>query len=301
MDEPKLVEFKTKDGLNLPGLLYEAKKSKKIVVYLHGNGSSSVFYDEAENRDLPESLNKKGFSLLKFNNRGAHVIKKFNIKKGTKEERVSYGTAYELIKECVFDIDAAIAFLKTLGYKEFYLAGKSTGANKICVYNHYKQKNIFKKYALISGGDDTGIYYSILGKNNFWKFLKMAQNKIKQGDGEKVFRELLDFDLIFSYQGFNDIGNPDGDYNTFPYSEVLKNLKLSKKSLFRYFAGIKKPSLVVYGEVDEASWKNAGKVIDILKKYQPGFSYEITKGADHRFTGKKKELAKVVSNWLSGT
>ncbi len=65
MDELKLIEFETSDGLNLPGLLNEVAGSKKAVIYLHGNGSSSVFYDEKGNRDLPEELNKKGISLLK--------------------------------------------------------------------------------------------------------------------------------------------------------------------------------------------------------------------------------------------
>ena len=146
MNEPKLVEFETSDGLNLPGLLYEAKGSKKAVIYLHGNGSSSVFYDQAENLDLPEELTKKGIALLKFNNRGANIIKRFTVKRKGKEERIPFGMAHERIKECVLDIDGAVSFLKKLGYREFYLAGVSTGANKICVYDHFKPKNEFKKY-----------------------------------------------------------------------------------------------------------------------------------------------------------
>ena len=77
MQTPKFVDFKTSDGLTLPGLLYEAKGSKKVVIYLHGNGSSSIFYDEKKYRDLPEASTEKGISILKFNNRGANIIKKF--------------------------------------------------------------------------------------------------------------------------------------------------------------------------------------------------------------------------------
>lgn len=299
MNPPKLVEFKTKDGLNLPGLLYETGKPDKIVIYLHGNGSTSIFYDEIEHRDLSEFLAKKGISLLKFNNRGAGIIKKFTIKNEDTEIRVPYGMAFELIKECVYDIDAAVEFLKKLGYKEFYLAGASTGANKICVYDHYKPNNIFKKYVLISGGDDTGIYFSILGPENFVKFLKKAEEKIAINKGTEISPELLPYDLIFSYQGFYDIANPDGDYNCFPYLEVIQNIKLSTRPLFRYFAGIKKPSIVIYGERDEASWNDANHVVGILKKYQPDLDYKIIKGADHRFTDKKKDLAKVIAEFLT--
>ena len=93
--------------------------------------------------------------------------------------------AHEKIKDCVLDIDGAVKFLQKLGYKEFYLAGSSTGANKICVYNHYKPKNIFKKYILICGGDDTGIYYSALGNKKFFKILNESKAKIKKGLGKE--------------------------------------------------------------------------------------------------------------------
>ncbi|HTK03540.1 MAG TPA: DUF1749 domain-containing protein [Alphaproteobacteria bacterium] len=297
MQTPKFIDFETSDGLTLPGLLYESKNSKKVVIYLHGNGSTSIFYNEKTHRDFPESLNNKGISLFRFNNRGAHIIKKLEVKKGTKVEKKLFGMAYEKIKECIFDIDGAVKFLQKLDYKEFYLAGASTGANKICVYDHYKPNNVFKKYILICGADDTGIYYSLLGKTKFFKLLETAKNKIKNGQGEEIIKEILNVDM-FSYQGFYDIANPDGDYNTFPFSEGFKNVKISTKPLFRYFKNIKKPSLVVYGENDEYAWGSIDKVFETLKKYQPGFDYEMIDGADHGFTGKKKELTKIITDWV---
>ena len=293
----KFIEFDTSDGLTLPGLLYEAKDSRKVAIFLHGNGSSSVFYDENENKDLPNELNKKGISLLMFNNRGAHIIKKLNVKNGDEIERKRFGCAYEKIKDCVLDIDAAVKFLQKLGYKEFYLIGASTGANKICVYNFYKSKNVFKKYILIAGGDDTGIYYSILGKDKFFKLLKTSKEKIEKGEGEELIKELLP-DEIFSYAGFYDIANPDGDYNCFPFSEVLTKTKLSTKPLFRYFKSIEKPSLVIYGNNDEYAWGDISKIVKILKSYQPNLEYRTIENADHGFTGKKNELAKTISDWI---
>ncbi len=101
MQEPKFVEFETEDGLFLPGLLYRPQGSKKILISLHGNGSSSVFYDEFESRILANALAKKGISFLAFNNRGAHIIKKINVKKNGKVERKRFGMAYEKIKDCI--------------------------------------------------------------------------------------------------------------------------------------------------------------------------------------------------------
>lgn len=298
MEPPKFIEFETSDGLTLPGLLYEVKGSKKAVIYLHGNGSSSVFYDEKEHRDLPEALAKKGITFLKFNNRGANVIKKLDVKKGAEVERKPFGMAFEKIKECVPDIDGAVSFLRKLGYNEFYLAGASTGANKICVYDHFKPKNVFAKYVLICGGDDTGIYYSMLGDKKFFKLLKMSKAKIDKGQGEELSKDLIFSTEIFSYQGFYDIANPDGDYNIFPFLEAFRKAKISKKPLFRYYKSTRKPSLVIYGENDEYTWGDIKRVVETLKKYQPDFEYKVIKGADHKFTGKQSELANLIANWL---
>lgn len=293
--KPEFVEFQTKDGLTLPGLLYKAK-SKAVVIYLHGNGSSSVFYDETENRLLASALAKKNISTLYFNNRGAHNIKKLYVRKGKKEVRRRFGMAYEKIKECIEDIDGAISFLKKQGYSKFYLAGASTGANKICVYNFYKPKNDVEKYILLCGGDDTGIYYHMLGKSKFWKLLAEAKKKIKSKHREEIIKEMLP--ELFSYTGFFDIANPDGDYNIFPFYEVLRKVKLSTKPLFRHFKSIRKPTLVVYGDQDEYAWGDVPKIVEILKSYQPRLVYRIIKGADHGFKNRENQLAGMIANWL---
>jgi len=295
--KPEFIEFRTKDGLTLPGLLYVAPRSKSLAIFLHGNGSSSVFYDESKNHVFTKALAQKGISTLYFNNRGAHIIKKLNIGSGKNKTRKQFGMAHERIKECVTDIDGAIAFGKKRGFKLFYLIGSSTGANKICVYNYYKPRNVIEKYVLVCGGDDTGIYYKQLGKNKFWEFLKLAKQRIKQKRGYELMTELLPKET-FSSIGFYDIANPDGNYNVFPFYETLRNVKLSKKPLFRHFKSIKKPTCVVYGDRDEYAWGSVSKVVEILKTKQPDFEYKIIKGADHGFTRHERALAKTVAAWL---
>lgn len=296
---PELTYIKTKDGFTLPGLFYEPKRSSKAMIVLHGNGTSSVFYAEKLNKALSEELVKKNIALLTFNNRGAHLKKGFDVYKGKNKEKVHVygGMAYELIKECVEDIDGAISFLKRRGYKEFYLIGFSTGANKICVYDHYKKQNKVSKYVLVGGGDDTGIYYYEIGKKKFFKLLKKAKDMKKKKRGDELMPELVP--IIFSWKSFYDIANPDGDYNTFPFYEVLRRVKLSTKPLFRYFRAIKKPSLVIYGSEDEYAWGDVSKAVDILKENNPELDYKVINGGDHSLTGHTRELSRMVANWLS--
>ena len=304
-----LVGFETPDHLLLPGLLYEPeKKTDKVVIYLHGNGSSSVFYSNHKMNLFGQELNRIGVSFFPFNNRGAHWIKKLDRKIGKNEESVPYGMTYELIKECILDIDGAIKFLKTLGYKTFYLAGSSTGANKIVVYHYYRRRNPVTKYILIGGGDDVSIYFNFYFKKNiklFIQTLKECKEKIKQGLGKELVPQDLIPDPLISYQSLYDTINPDGDYNIFPFDDYLHNLKLAKKPLFREYKTIDKPTLVIYGEVDEHSPAPVADCVNALKKEtlemqrkKNIFTYKIIKGADHRLTGKELELIKAIVAWL---
>ncbi|MDP3995253.1 MAG: alpha/beta hydrolase [bacterium] len=295
---PDVVRINTADGLTLPGLLYKVPRSKEAVIHLHGNGSSSVFYYDDRQDALVKAFHQKGISLLLFNNRGAHYIKKLNVAKKGRTERKRFGMAYEKIKDCILDIDGAISFLRKQGFRTFHLAGESTGANKICVYHYYKPRNPVSRYILLGGGDDTGIYYNALGKIKFWKLLEAARQKIRERKGGDIIKELLP-DMIFSHQGYYDIANPDGDYNVFPFLEVMKSLKLSKKKLFRHFDSITKPTLVMYGEKDEYAWGDAPRAVNILKERKPEFDYEIILGADHSFTNHQSELARRIARWLA--
>ncbi len=296
MINPEFVEFNTSDGLSLPGLLYKTT-GETAVINLHGNGSSSVFYSGKKNQIFAETLAKKDISIFYFNNRGAHIIKRLTVKIGNKEKRERFGMAYEKIKDCVKDIDGAVAYLKKRGYRKFYLMGHSTGANKICVYDFYKPKNVFEKYIILSGGDDTGIYYDFLGKNKFWKILLESKRKIKTGHGGEIIKDLLP-DFVFSYTGFFDIANPDGDYNIFPFYEILRKVSLSKKPLLRHFKSIKKPSLVIYGDKDEYCYGDVFKIVGILSAHNPNLDYKIIKDADHGYGGHWRELAETITKWF---
>jgi pimeloyl-ACP methyl ester carboxylesterase len=296
----ELVHFLTSDNLRLPGLLYEPdRKSKQIAIYLHGNGTASLFYRPEMNL-YGKTLTSNGISFFPFNNRGAHLIKSFRKISEHGEDRALYGTAFELIKESIIDIDSAITFLKSKGYETFYLIGESTGANKIVVYNYYKPKNEISKYILLSGGDDTGLYYRQYGDELFHKILKKCKEMIQKGKGMEFVPKYISV-YPMSYRSIYDTINPEGDYNIFPYFEILNKLNITKKEKFRELKSINKPTLVVYGDQDEFCFESTEKCIEVLKKNiskKDLFTFEIIKDADHGFTGKEEILSTLIVNWL---
>ena len=97
--------------------------------------------------------------------------------------------------------------------------------------------------------------------------------------------------------------DPDGNYNTFPFLEVLEGVKLSKKKrLFREFGSVKKPMLVLHASEDEYCYGKIPEIMQILKKYTSRASkatFFVIEGADHSFAGKERELARKVANWLT--
>lgn len=296
------VKFLTTDNLVFPALLYEPKvKTTKAAIWLHGCGGGSILSVDRMNA-VGNELTKSGISFLPFNNRGALIIDRIKRLNDEGEiERIPAGTAYELIKDCIIDIDSAITYLKALGYEEFYLIGHSTGANKICVYNYYKPENVVSKYILLGGGDDTGLFYDEMGEKLFKEALDKCRSEIKKGHNLELVRKSIT-SYIYSYQSFYDTINPDGDYNTFPYIEYKRNLKLSTKKLFREFNSIKKPTLIMYGELDEYI-PGANETVEILKTVSENssyFEYKIIAEADHGFYGKELELAQTIATWLGG-
>lgn len=265
-------------------------------------GSSGSFYPVTHTNELAKALLDKGIAFLALNNRGAGMLQglRFIDDDGNKQKRLQ-GTTHELIGECTNDIDGAIEFARQAGFDELYLLGHSTGANKICLYNYLRPKSPFKAFVIYGGGDDTGLFYEHLGATAFKKALSMARSKIRAGKGE----ELAPLDLVgdyMSYQSVLDILDPDGGYNTFPYYEFQSGTRFGKKELFREFKTITRPTLVIYGELDEYAKPSAAVCEQILRSLTPlpdKFTFALVPGGDHGCFRHEHELARQIAEWLA--
>lgn len=298
-----IVNFKTQDLLKLPGFLFEPDKfndKKRAAIFIHGNGTADIFDHYEDINAIAEEFTKKDIAYFVFNNRGARYIQKFKVKDAKNNKKTIWGgKAYELIKDCLLDIDGAVSYLKKLGYEELYLIGGSTGANKILIYNYYKPDNGVSKYILGGGGDDTGIYYESLSESKYRELLEISENKVKSGNGLEVAKETI-YGYLYSYQSLYDVLNPDGDYNVFPFYEA-QNGQLGTKELFREIKSVSKPTLLVYGESDEYCKPTASNCLSVLRNAvdnRSNFRFELISGSDHSFSGFEKEISELEIDFL---
>lgn len=299
----ELVEFPNTDNIMLPALLYSPEqRTDTVVIALHGNGSSGGFYNIAKNNALGQSLTSAGYSYLTFSNIGAHMIQKFDkiLDDGT-TERVTGGVAYELIKHCVQDIDGAINYVKGKGYNKVILLGQSTGANKICVYHKYCPKNEVAAYILTSGGDDSGLFYVMVGAPRFKMIINNCQQKIREGKGRFLASKYTN-QMVITYQSLLDQIDPDGEYNIFPFYWSLNNIAIMKKEPFIEFKQLNKPTLVVYGLNDQYCFDRTQDCVALLKHAagkNKHYTFKTIADADHSFTNKEKVLASEICNWVT--
>jgi pimeloyl-ACP methyl ester carboxylesterase len=295
--EPRasLVHFDAADGVGLAGLLYEPRRAtKRAAIWLHGTGGASIF-DSPRTNALARELVARGIAFFPFNNRGAHLVRR--LRKGRR--RIGGGMAYEVIRDCVHDIDGAVRELRRRGYRELHLIGHSTGANKIAVYDHYKkQRNPIRRYVLLAGGDDTGMLYAQLGPRRFERALDQARAKMKEGRGHELVPARIS-PMSLSWRSFYDMANPNGDYNVFPFYELMNGVRLGTRPRFRHVRAIRKPSLYVYGDRDEFSYDDVPRCVSILsEQVGPNAEIVVMEDADHGFSGREKELGELLGWFL---
>lgn len=298
----QINRFKTPDQLSLNSVIFEPEKqTEKVAIFLHGNGNNDIFDYYNDTKEIGSTFCNLGISYFAFNNRGSRYINTFKfVDEQGKKHKIWGGMTYELIRDCVNDIDGAIDYLKSLGYSDFFLIGGSTGANKAVLYNYIKPENEIKKFILSAGGDDMGVYLEMIGKEKFYSLIDVAKRKIAENRGMEITLEL---GAPFSYRSILDTLNPDGDYNIFQYYEA-NNGQISKKVLFREIKSIIKPTLVMYGELDEYCKPNTEACVNILKRNlasHNNFQYEILPGRDHSLSkgsSNLKEVALLEANFL---
>ena len=156
---------------------------------------------------------------------------------------------------------------------------------------------------LLGPGDDVGIYYGQLGPKRFTAALARAREMVGSGRGSRLAPKSVG-PLPIPWASLLDTIDPDGDYNVFPFLEVLRGIELSgEKRLFSEYRHLKRSTLVLFGEWDEFCFGDVPGCVRILETFAPKnvpVETGIIAETGHSFHGKEEELAKRVARFLGG-
>lgn len=295
-----LEHFEAADGIRLSGLLYRPRRrDASAVVWLHGNGDASIFTSQRTSL-LGAALTRRGIAFFPFDNRGSHMIKRFRRSVAGETERVEIGMTHELIRESVHDIRGAIRHLRRRGFRRIHLAGHSTGANKICVFHSLVQRGGVRSNILVAGGDDAGLYREDLGRRRYEQALQRARERTARGDGDRLIPAGLSH-FPLSWKSFRDTIDPEGDYNVFPFRELLTGERWSRRQKpFSRFRNLRQPTLAIYGSEDEFCFGNVEGCIELLEENRPRrFEVTVIQDADHGFSGMADVLGHEIADWVT--
>jgi alpha-beta hydrolase superfamily lysophospholipase len=287
----KIAKIITPNKFLLNGLWFGPENSKRTIIFIHGLTGSAFSTFKIVSKFI-----SKDTSVLTFSNRGSSKISKVKRldnrkKKGSKS--FIAGEAHEIFTDCVDDIQGAINLVNTLGIKEVFLMGHSTGCQKSIYYLSQRgnQKKI-KGVILLSPLSDYADFVKNIDKKLAEKLQGIAQDLINKNTPH----QLMPIDLwpeIHDAQRFLSLYTPNSAEEIFCYAQKGK-----KPTTFRK---VQIPMLVILGEKDNYRDRPISRIVNWFKKMTraKNMTIEVVKNATHGFERHEIGVSKIVSLWIS--
>lgn len=282
----EIVSFYAADGIRLHGFLSRPiRKSDKAVIHIHGLEGS--FYHNNFVKLLSSALTHNGVNFFTIELRGSYNVFEPG-RRGGGGRDILMGGDLERFEDCVYDIEGAIRYLRSIGIRKIFLEGHSTGCQKITYYQHTKKDKRIAGLILIAPMDDYNINNTFMGKN-FTKAEGVALRNYKRRKDMQMPKEYTNG--IISVARFLSLTNLDFvEARLFNY-ESKKLVEFSK---------IRIPIFAIFGGEDQYAVKPVQVYSRILKRDTRSKAYKdiIIKGGDHAFRGKEQLLAREIVRWV---
>lgn len=286
-----LVETITKDKLIHQGIFFKpSTPTKKALLWVHGL-TSSFYSNVTALNEFATQCEEHGFGFASFNNRGHDFLT--GVRKVDKRQPKGYshgsaGAGIEEFKDSPLDIDAGVHFLVTQGFTEVVVIGHSSGANKVSYFAGSNRSKHVIGFVLIGGlADRLG---PELDKEKLKKDLAHMHDLVNQGKGDVLLTDLFFFPL--TPKRFISLFEANTLEDQFDYGDPRPRLT--------HFGKIKKPLLVLIGELDENLDRHTKKVLEVLDAHQKSLHYKsmILPNTLHSFNGKEKEVVHTIVSWV---
>jgi len=272
-----VVQIETPKKILLNGLWLGSKRSKRIIIWVHGLAGSMF-----GKLSIAEALVGPATAVLVFNNRGHDNISQLAGRR-RRQPKLAGGGA-EIFTQCVDDIEGAIDFAKTVGVSEVYLTGYSTGA----------QKSIYWASKTTVTGAVRGIIllgpmsdYSTLGKfyskSRVAAAKKLAKSLVKKSKPNYILPQST-WSPPITAQRFLSLYSGLSTEEIFTY--------WSPERIPRTLAAVEIPVLVLLAEKDEFADRSANKISAWFdKNISSPHRVVIIPKVRHDFVGGEKAVA----------
>lgn len=289
----KLVNFTNKHKLELIGLLFQSQDNVTSTIIIHIHGNYGNFYNNKFLWYMSKSYTENGISFLTFN-LSAHD----GLCEGYRVGELDYiGGGVADYNESISDIEAAIDYVRSLGYGNIFLQGHSLGCDKILEYI-IGHKSSAVGVILLSPVDSYAVQKRWLSihKNETVEeqINRLKRMKSTKNDG----LEWLNMDE-YGAEGLND----DWIYQIPVTKKAL--LSILEGSAFKYLNlecginfSISNDTFVFLGMRDGLQMTSQREMRFFLERCMPNCHIEDTLDSDHDIIGVEQVLVDSIINWI---
>ena len=279
-----VVEIVTPKKYVLNGLWFGPKRPKRVIIWLHGMGSSLF-----SKLSIAQRIVDKNTAVLAFNNRGHAIVSRLrNIKR---DRSIRAGTAHERFIDCVDDIQGAVNFVRRQGVGNIFLAGHSTGCQKAIYWASRTGGRGVKGVILLAPTSDWWGETMLRGARKIAKVAAVARVLVRRGKEHEllpssVWHEVLDA------QRFLSLYSLDGAEEIFSYAQPKKNPRALKS--------VRIPILVLWAGREEFSDKPAREIKKWFEKHLRKGKVVIIPRVRHSFRGGERVVAREIRRFIAG-
>lgn len=276
-----LVRIMTPKGAMLYGYWIGALRPKRVVVWVHGLGSSMF-----SKYKIGKMLAQNGTAVLMFNNRGHDKVASIQVGK----KYVRAGAAHEIFTDSADDIQGAINFARRQGKPQVFLAGHSTGCQKSMYWASKRGKGV-KGVIILAPMSDFAAERMAQGTRALKRAETLAKHLVRKGKKHQMLPEdVWRWPWVADAQRFLSLYTGNSEEEIFTYWDPSRSP--------RALRSVKIPTLVLLAEKEEFSDIAAKKIAAWFEKHLRKGKVVIVPRAKHSFKGGEGEVVRAIQQFM---